>query len=158
MMVPLPLQDKWGASGAEMSHVQAFRDADPRPAGQRLGPAPEDRVPPPGDLNRVEQRYAALLQPPAPGLVDLLRGAQLDVFTRRLLAEQVGEDALAVVGVVEEQEQVAQADQRVGAVARAGQRIRAAVYVAHHVDSHVTTVSRPGRTIVTRKGWAGPLR
>ena len=70
-------------------------------------------------------------------------------LARRLGAEQVGEDALAVVGVVEEQEQVAQADQRVGTVGRAGQRIRAAVYVAHHVDSHVTTVSRPRRKIVT---------
>ena len=72
---------------------------------------------------------------------------------RRLGPEQVGEDALAVVGVVEEQEQVAQADQRVGAVGRAGQRIRAAVDVAHHVDSHDTTVSRTGQKTVTRKDW-----
>ena len=48
----------------------------------------------------------------------------------------------AVVGIVEEQEQVAQADQRVGAVARAGQRIRAAVYVAHHVNPHADTLGR----------------
>ena len=69
-------------------------------------------------------------------------------------AEQVGEDALAVVGVVEEQQQVAQADQGVRAVARAGQCVRAAVYVAHHVDSHVTTVSLPWREIVTGN-WSG---
>ena len=62
-----------------------------------------------------------------------------------------------MVGVVEEQEQVTQADQRVGALGRAGQRIRAAVYVAHHVDSHDTTVSRAGRKIVTRKGLAAGL-
>src|ERR1700722_20176503 len=86
-----------------------------------------------------------------PGLVELLLGAQLDVLARRLGPEQVGEDALPMVGVVEEQQQVAQADQRVGTVGRAGQRIRAAVYIAHHVDSHITTVSRPGRKIVTQE-------
>ena len=58
-------------------------------------------------------------------------------------------DALAVVDVFEEQEQVAQADQRVGAVRRSGQRVRAAVHVADHVNSHVTTVGWPGGKIVT---------
>src|SRR4029077_5893118 len=85
-----------------------------------------------------------------PGLVEPLGGAQPDVRGRRLRPEQVGEDTLAVVGVVEEQEQVTQADQGVRAVARAGQRVRAAVYVAHHVDSHVTTVS--GLSLYCRVG------
>ena len=62
-----------------------------------------------------------------------------------------------MVGVVEEQEQVAQADQGVGAVGRAGQRIRTAVYVAHHVNSHATTVGRPQRKIVTGKTVASAL-
>ena len=71
-----------------------------------------------------------------------------------------------MVGVVEEQEQVTQADQRVGAVGRAGQRVRAAVYVAHHVDSHVTTVShRPWKLAVSLPtygadipGWRDTVR
>ena len=88
-----------------------------------------------------------------PGLVEFLRGPQLDVPGRRFGAEQIGEDALAVVGIVEEQEQVAQADQRVGAVGRPGQRVRTAVYVAHHVDSHVTTVSRPKLVLPSRATW-----
>src|SRR5580704_19181280 len=60
----LPLQDEWCAGGAEMSHVQALRDADPGPAGQRLVHVPEDRVPGPGGLNRLQQGHAALLQAP----------------------------------------------------------------------------------------------
>src|SRR5262249_11749626 len=76
-----------------------------------------------------------------PGLVELPRGAQGDVPARCFGAEQVGEDALAIIGVVEEKQQGAQANQPGRAPGRAGQRIRAAVYVAHHVDSHATTVS-----------------
>src|SRR6266566_4610442 len=75
----LPLQDEWGAGGAEMAHVQAFRDADPRPAGQWLVHVPEDRVPRLGRLNHVEQRGAALLQPPGHGVVEKFRDGGRDV-------------------------------------------------------------------------------
>ncbi|MGH3409072.1 MAG: hypothetical protein ACRDRJ_42220 [Streptosporangiaceae bacterium] len=51
-------------------------------------------------------------------------------------AEQVREDALAVVGVVDEQQQVAQADQRVGVVPGPGQRVGPAVDVTDYVDPH----------------------
>src|SRR5439155_4381618 len=75
----LPLQDEWDAGGAEMAHVQAFRDADPRPAGQWLVHVPEDRVPRLGRLNHVEQRAAALLQPPGHGVVEKFRDGGRDV-------------------------------------------------------------------------------
>ena len=49
-----------------------------------------------------------------------------------------------MVGVVDEQQQVAQADQGVRAVRGPGQRVRAAVHVAHHVDAHtLQTEARP---------------
>ncbi len=54
-----------------------------------------------------------------------------------------------MVGVVQEQEHVTQADQRVGTVRRAGQRLGAPVHVAHHVNSHITTVGGSGGKIVT---------
>ena len=54
-----------------------------------------------------------------------------------------------MVGVVQEQEHVTQADQRVGTVRRAGQRVHAPVHIAHHVNSHLTTVGGPGSKIVT---------
>ena len=41
-----------------------------------------------------------------------------------------------MVGVVQEQQQVAEADQRVGAVTGAPQRVSPAVHVADHVDPH----------------------
>jgi hypothetical protein len=41
-----------------------------------------------------------------------------------------------VVGVVEEQHKVAQADHRVGAVAELGERVGAGVDVGDHVDPH----------------------
>ncbi|GAA1330208.1 hypothetical protein GCM10009647_069330 [Streptomyces sanglieri] len=40
-----------------------------------------------------------------------------------------------MVGVVEEEHQVTEADQRVGAVPGAGQRLGVAVHVADHVDT-----------------------
>ena len=45
-------------------------------------------------------------------------GAQLHDPVGVLDAEQLGEDAARVVGVVEEEDEIAQADQRVGAVTR----------------------------------------
>src|SRR5262249_49762420 len=89
-----------------------------------------------------------------PGLVELPRRAQLDVLPGRLGPEQVGEDALAMVVVVEEQQQVTQADQRVGTVGRAGQRICPGVHIAHYVDSHTTTVRRARGKIV--RGMEAP--
>ena len=77
---------------------------------------------------------------------------QFDVDPGRLRSEQVGEDALPVVGIVEEQQQVAQADHRVGPAARAGQRVRPPVHVAHHVNSHATTV-RPAGFPMASAGW-----
>jgi hypothetical protein len=88
-----------------------------------------------------------------PGLVESPGGAQFDVDLGRLGAEQVGEDAFPVVGVVEEQQQVAQADQRVGSASRAGQRVRPPVHVAHYVNSHVTTV-RPAGFPMASAGWS----
>ena len=89
MIVPLPLQDKGRSSGTEMPHVQAF-DANPGPAGEPLMDVPEDRVPRPGDLNRLEQSHAALLQPPGHGVIQEFRnggwnvGAQHVDFADRL--------------------------------------------------------------------------
>ena len=44
--------------------------------------------------------------------------------------------------VVEEEDQVAEADQRVGAVARPGQRVGPAVHVADHMNPHAVTNHR----------------
>src|SRR6202044_312270 len=82
MMVPLPLQDKGGAGGAEMPDVQAFGGTDPRPAGKRLVDVPEYRVPRPGGLNRVEQSHAAYLEPPRHGVVEKLGDGRRNVGTQ----------------------------------------------------------------------------
>ena len=59
-----------------------------------------------------------------------------------LRSEQIREDAAPMVGVVHEQQQVAQADERVRVPRRRGQRVGPAVYIAHHVNPHETTLGR----------------
>ena len=80
-----------------------------------------------------------------PRLVEPAGRPQLDQPPGLLGAEQAGKDPLAVVGVVDEQQQVAEADQRVGAVAGRAQRIGPAMNVAYHVDPHPPTVGKSGR-------------
>jgi hypothetical protein len=50
--------------------------------------------------------------------------------------EKVGKDAARVVGVVQEQHQIAQADQGIRAVAGSGQVAGVAVHVTDHMDAH----------------------
>lgn len=57
-------------------------------------------------------------------------------------AEQRGEDPAARVLVVQEQHQVAEADQHVGAVTGPGERLDTAVDVADHVNRTRVSVSR----------------
>ena len=64
------------------------------------------------------------------------QGAQRDEGDRGVGAEQFGKDAGAGVGVVQEEHEVTEAHQHVGAVAGPGERLDAAVHVAHHVDPH----------------------
>ncbi|GHG16988.1 hypothetical protein GCM10017667_58860 [Streptomyces filamentosus] len=47
-----------------------------------------------------------------------------------------------MVGVVEEEDQVAQAYEGVGAVARPREGVGVAVHIADHVDSHAPTLGR----------------
>ena len=74
-------------------------------------------------------------------------------------AEQLGEDPLGVVVVVDEQQQVAEADQDVGPVARLGQRVGAAVHIADDVDPHAghrnPPHDRPGGPLPAWTGTAG---
>jgi len=82
------------------------------------------------------------------GLVESLLGTQRDVLPRRLRAEEFGENALPVIGVVDEQQQIAEADQRVCAVGCGGQRVGPAVHVADHVNPHdhqLRQIGRPAR-------------
>ena len=88
---------------------------------------------------RVTVQLGPQLTGHPPGLVEPLEVAQLDEPAGLLGAEQVGEDALPVIGVVDEQQQITQADQRVRAT-RAGQRVRAAMHITDHVDPHEHTV------------------
>ena len=76
-----------------------------------------------------------------PGLVEPPRGAQLDVLPGVLGPVELGEYPLRVIGVVQEEQQVAQADQHVRAVSGGGQRVGGTVHVAHHVDSHVININ-----------------
>ncbi|MFC6676279.1 hypothetical protein ACFQE7_09840 [Nonomuraea ferruginea] len=71
-----------------------------------------------------------------PGLVEALGGAQGDELPGPFGAEQIGEDALAVVVVVDEQDEITETDQRVGAVSRGRQCVGPAVYVTDHMDPH----------------------
>ena len=71
-------------------------------------------------------------------------------------AEQVGEDAPRVVGVVEEQQQVTEADQRVRAVAGPAERIGPAVHVTHHMHPHSPTISRSSAPNQATRAAASP--
>jgi hypothetical protein len=73
--------------------------------------------------------------PELPGLREAAGGAQLDEAAGVLRAEQVGEDAARVVRVVEEEEEVPQADQGVGAVTGPGQVTGVAVHIADDMDA-----------------------
>ena len=81
-----------------------------------------------------------------PGLVEPLGQPQGQVPLVLLRAEQVGEDAAPVVGVVQEQQQVPQADERVRPAGRGRQRVEPAMDVAHQVNPHAPTLS-PGRGV-----------
>jgi hypothetical protein len=85
--------------------------------------------------------------PPEPGgqgprLVEPFRRPQRDELPRRVGAEQVREDSLPVIGVVHEQQQIPEAQQRVRARRRMAQRAGRPVYVAHHVNPHADTLGR----------------
>src|ERR1700730_5900019 len=75
-----------------------------------------------------------------PGLVEPLRGAQGDELPGRVRAEQVSKDASPVIGVVDEQQQVSEADQGVRAVGRAPERIGPAMNIADYVHPHAHTL------------------
>jgi hypothetical protein len=74
-----------------------------------------------------------------------MRRAQLDQLARLLRAEQAGKDPLAVVGVVDEQQQIAEAYQCVSALPGRFERVGAAMDVADHVDPHPPTVGKVRR-------------
>jgi hypothetical protein len=74
-----------------------------------------------------------------------VRGAEADQFTGSLGSEQVGEDALTVVRVVYEKQQVTEADQGICAVAGRSQGVGPAMNVAYHVDPHPPTVGKSGK-------------
>ena len=113
---------------------------------------------------RCAARLAVRATPTAPGRTRAASSkrfwpSQRDEAVGVLLAEQVGEDALRVVVVVDEQHQVAEADERVRAVPGARQRVRAAMDVAHHMDPHgldpatrtrIADGERPGRSSPSR--------
>ncbi len=58
--------------------------------------------------------------------------------------EHAAEDSARRVAVVDEVDQVAEHDQRVGAVARPGERVGGAVHVGHHVHSHADQTTYGG--------------
>jgi hypothetical protein len=91
---------------------------------------------------RVAVKAGPQLRRHRSGLVEPLRRAQRDELLGRLGTEQIGKDALRVVRVVNEQQQVTQADQRVSAVPRCGQRIGPAMHIADHVHSHAHTLGK----------------
>jgi hypothetical protein len=66
----------------------------------------------------------------------LARGAQLPEAGAHLGPEHPAEDAAGGVDVVDEIDEVAEHDQRIGPVARPGQRLGVAVHVRHHVHTH----------------------
>ena len=79
-----------------------------------------------------------------PGLIESLRGAQRDELLGGLRAEQVGKNAVPVVRVVHEQQQVAEADKGVRAVGRALQRVGPAMHITDHVHPHALTLGKSG--------------
>jgi hypothetical protein len=80
-----------------------------------------------------------------PRLVELFRRPQRDELPGRLRAEQVSEDPLPMVGVVHEQQEVTQAQQRVRALRRAGQLACRPVHIADRVNPHAVTLRRAAR-------------
>jgi hypothetical protein len=88
-----------------------------------------------------------------PGLVEPLRGAQVDEPPGRPGAEQVRKYPLPVVGVVYEQQQVTEADQGVGTVRRLAERIGPAVHIADHMHPHANTL---GKSCQAQEWVAGP--
>ena len=103
---------------------------------------------------RVTVQLGPQLPGHPPGFVEPLGIPQLDEAASLVRAEQVGEDALPVVRVVDEQQQITQADEGVRAT-RAGQRIRAAMHIADHVNPHGHTVARPARPALGRSAYTG---
>src|SRR6266487_3843749 len=93
-----------------------------------------------------------------PGRIESLRRPQVNELARRRRTEQVGEYPPPVVGVVNEQQQIAQAEQRVRAVGRDGQCIGPAVHVADHMNPHEHSVGSRVRAIPRRPLWAGLIR
>jgi hypothetical protein len=59
-------------------------------------------------------------------------------------AEQVRKYALAMVGVVNEQQQVTEADQCISTLAGYAERVGPAMYIAYHVHPHPPTVGKSG--------------
>ncbi len=72
----------------------------------------------------------------APRLLEAAGRAQRDELRRPLLAEHLAEDALRGVVVVDEEDQIAEADEHVGALSRAGEGVRAPVDVTDDMDPH----------------------
>src|SRR5260370_33848575 len=75
-----------------------------------------------------------------PGLVEPVRGAQGDELPGRVRAKQVGKDPFPVIGVVDEQQQVSEADQGVRAVGRTPERLGPAMNIADHMHPHAHTL------------------
>ena len=69
-----------------------------------------------------------------------------------LRPEQVGEDSLTVIGVVDEEEQISQADKGVGALPGRAQGVRPAVNVTYHVHPHPPTVGKSGKKASPARG------
>jgi len=69
-------------------------------------------------------------------------GAELDKRAGVLLAEDVSEDAAAVVGVVDEEHEVPEAHERIGAVPGTGECLGGTVDVADHVKPHRASLGR----------------
>ena len=71
-----------------------------------------------------------------PGFVEALGRPQPDEFPRGLRSEQLGKDALARFGVIDEQQQVTQAEKGICTVGRAAESPGVPVHIADYVDPH----------------------
>ena len=97
---------------------------------------------------------------PAPevmGLFETSRSAQLDDVIRVLDAEELGEDAARVIGVIKKEDQVPETDQGVGALSRPRETLGVAMNIADHMHAHggqPNAVAPAGRT-VSRVGQQG---
>lgn len=156
---PLAVEDGGagpGVLGPEPRHVDVAEGGVGRggEGGEEVGVLAADR-----GLDDLLPAGAARVQlGPEPaaqraGLVEAAGGAQCDQGVGVGGAEEVGEDAARVVRVVEEEDQVAEADQGVGPVPGRRQVPTVAMDVTDHMHAHGVTLDRVGRR---REAGAGP--